>query len=129
MQKHTLGMEYIKQLGVTHIQLMPLYDFGSVDENHPELVYNWGYDPMQYNLPDGSFTTNPHDPYARIVELQEAITTYHKADISVIMDVVYNHVYDPKAYAFEKIVPGYFFRYDHNGNLTNGTFCGNDGNK
>lgn len=126
LQKHTLGMEYIKQLGVTHIQLMPLYDFGSVDENHPGLVYNWGYDPMQYNLPDGSFTTNPHDPYARIVELQEAITTYHKADISVIMDVVYNHVYDPKAYAFEKIVPGYFFRYDHNGNLTNGTFCGND---
>ena len=125
-QKHTLGMEYIKQLGVTHIQLMPLYDFGSVDENHPELVYNWGYDPMQYNLPDGSFTTNPHDPYARIVELQEVIATYHQADISVIMDVVYNHVYDPKAYAFEKIVPGYFFRYDHNGNLTNGTFCGND---
>lgn len=126
LQKHTLGMEYIKQLGVTHIQLMPLYDFGSVDENHPELVYNWGYDPMQYNLPDGSFTTNPHDPYARIVELQEVIATYHQADISVIMDVVYNHVYDPKAYAFEKIVPGYFFRYDHNGNLTNGTFCGND---
>lgn len=126
LQKHTLGMKYIKQLGVTHIQLMPLYDFGSVDENHPELVYNWGYDPMQYNLPDGSFTTNPHDPYARIVELQEVIVTYHQADISVIMDVVYNHVYDPKAYAFEKIVPGYFFRYDHNGNLTNGTFCGND---
>ncbi|BAW17910.1 pullulanase, type I [Streptococcus intermedius] len=126
LQKHTLGMEYIKQLGVTHIQLMPLYDFGSVDENHPELVYNWGYDPMQYNLPDGSFATNPHDPYARIVELQEIIATYHQADISVIMDVVYNHVYDPKAYAFEKIVPGYFFRYDHNGNLTNGTFCGND---
>lgn len=126
LQKHTLGMEYIKQLGVTHIQLMPLYDFGSVDENHPELVYNWGYDPMQYNLPDGSFTTNPHDPYARIVELQEVIATYHQANINVIMDVVYNHVYDPKAYAFEKIVPGYFFRYDHNGNLTNGTFCGND---
>ena len=126
LQEHTLGMDYVKQLGITHIQLMPVYDFGSVDENHPELVYNWGYDPMQYNLPDGSFATNPHDPYTRIVELQEAIATYHQADISVIMDVVYNHVYDPKAYAFEKIVPGYFFRYDHNANLTNGTFCGND---
>lgn len=126
LQEHTLGMNYIKQLGVTHIQLMPLYDFGSVDENHPELVYNWGYDPMQYNLPDGSFATNPHDPYTRIVELQEAIAAYHQADISVIMDVVYNHVYDPQTYAFEKIVPGYFFRYDHNANLTNGTFCGND---
>ena len=126
LQEHTLGMDYIKQLGVTHIQLMPLYDFGSVDENHTELVYNWGYDPMQYNLPDGSFATNPHDPYTRIVELQEAIAAYHQADISVIMDVVYNHVYNPKTYAFEKIVPGYFFRYNHNGNLTNGTFCGND---
>jgi len=126
LQEHTLGMDYVKQLGITHIQLMPVYDFGSVDENHPELVYNWGYDPMQYNLPDGSFATNPHDPYTRIVELQEAIAAYHQADISVIMDVVYNHVYDSKAYAFEKIVPGYFFRYDHNGNLTNGTFCGND---
>ena len=126
LQEHTLGMDYVKQLGITHIQLMPVYDFGSVDENHPELVYNWGYDPMQYNLPDGSFATNPHDPYTRIVELQEAIAAYHQADISVIMDVVYNHVYDPKTYAFEKIVPGYFFRYNHNGNLTNGTFCGND---
>ena len=126
LQEHTLGMDYVKQLGITHIQLMPVYDFGSVDENHPELVYNWGYDPMQYNLPDGSFATNPHDPYTRIVELQEAIAAYHQADISVIMDVVYNHVYNPKTYAFEKIVPGYFFRYNHNGNLTNGTFCGND---
>lgn len=126
LQEHTLGMDYVKQLGITHIQLMPVYDFGSVDENHPELVYNWGYDPMQYNLPDGSFATNPHDPYTRIVELQEAIAAYHQADISVIMDVVYNHVYNPKTYAFEKIVPGYFFRYNLNGNLTNGTFCGND---
>ena len=101
LQEHTLGMDYVKQLGITHIQLMPVYDFGSVDENHPELVYNWGYDPMQYNLPDGSFATNPHDPYTRIVELQEAIAAYHQADISVIMDVVYNHAYNPKTYAFE----------------------------
>lgn len=121
-----IGMSYIKNLGITHIQLMPVYDFGSVDENHPQAVYNWGYDPVQYNTPDGSFATNPNDPYSRILELQDAIEAYHKADISVIMDVVYNHVYHAETYAFEKIVPGYFYRVDDMGLRTNGTFCGND---
>ncbi|GGE23362.1 type I pullulanase [Streptococcus himalayensis] len=124
--EQVIGMEYLKQLGITHIQLMPLYDFGSVDEKHPELSYNWGYDPVQYNLPDGSFATDPDNPYSRIIELQGAISAYHQADISVIMDVVYNHVYNASTYAFEQIVPGYFFRYDENRKLTNGTFCGND---
>lgn len=123
---HYFGLQYLQDLGITHVQLMPLYDFGSVDEKHPELVYNWGYDPVQYNVPDGSFATNPHDPYNRIFELQQAIETYHQADISVIMDVVYNHVYDADSYAFEKIVPGYFYRLDAIGFRTNGTFCGND---
>lgn len=121
-----IGMDYIKQLGVTHIQLMPVYDFGSVDENYPQTVYNWGYDPVQYNTPDGSFATDPNDPYSRILELQEAIEAYHQADISVIMDVVYNHVYHAETYAFEKIVPGYFYRVDDMELRTNGTFCGND---
>lgn len=121
-----LGMDYIKQLGVTHIQLMPLYDFGSVDENYPQAVYNWGYDPVQYNVPEGSFASNPDDPYARIYELQTVIQAYHDADISVIMDVVYNHVYHAEEYAFERIVPGYFYRYQENGLRTDGTFCGND---
>lgn len=121
-----IGMDYIKNLGVTHIQLMPLYDFGSVDESYPQVVYNWGYDPVQYNVPEGSFSSNPNDPYARILELQTAIQAYHDADISVIMDVVYNHVYNADTYAFEKIVPGYFYRFDIDGNRTTGTFCGND---
>ncbi|MEW4354765.1 type I pullulanase [Streptococcus pneumoniae] len=121
-----IGMNYLKNLGITHIQLMPLYDFGSVDETHPNLAYNWGYDPVQYNVPEGSFASNPQDPYSRITELQEVIASYHQANISVIMDVVYNHVYNSKTYAFEQIVPGYFFRYDDERNLTNGTFCGND---
>ncbi|NQP31788.1 type I pullulanase [Streptococcus suis] len=121
-----LGMDYVKDLGVTHIQLLPVYDFGSVDENKPQAVYNWGYDPMQYNLPEGSYSSQPNDPYARILELQEAIQAYHDADISVIMDVVYNHVYHAEKYAFELIVPGYFYRYDEHGMRTDGTFCGND---
>lgn len=126
LKGQTIGMDYVKRLGVTHIQLMPVYDFGSVDENHPQAVYNWGYDPVQYNTPEGSFATDPNDPYSRILELQEAIESYHQADISVIMDVVYNHVYHAETYAFEKIVPGYFYRVDDMELRTNGTFCGND---
>ncbi|MBF0818137.1 type I pullulanase [Streptococcus acidominimus] len=125
-EKMSLGMDYIKELGVTHIQLMPVYDFGSVDESFPQAVYNWGYDPVQYNVPEGSFASKPDDPYARICELQAAIQAYHDADISVIMDVVYNHVYHAEEYAFERIVPGYFYRYQENGLRTDGTFCGND---
>ena len=90
---HTFGLKYLQDLGITHVQLMPVYDFGSVDEKHPELVYNWGYDPVQYNVPEGSLSSDPHDPYSRIFELQDAIAAYHQADMSVIMDVVYNHVY------------------------------------
>ena len=123
---HTFGLKYLQNLGITHVQLMPVYDFGSVDEKHPELVYNWGYDPVQYNVPEGSLSSDPHDPYSRIFELQDAIAAYHQADMSVIMDVVYNHVYEADAYAFEKIVPGYFYRLDEQGLRTNGTFCGND---
>ena len=123
---HTFGLKYLQVLGITHVQLMPVYDFGSVDEKHPELVYNWGYDPVQYNVPEGSLSSDPHDPYSRIFELQDAIAAYHQADMSVIMDVVYNHVYEADAYAFEKIVPGYFYRLDEQGLRTNGTFCGND---
>ena len=126
LDKQVLGLDYVKNLGVTHIQLMPLYDFGSVDEQHPELIYNWGYDPVQYNVPEGSFSSNPNDPYARILELQAAIQAYHDAYISVIIDVVYNHVYHAETYAFEKIVPGYFYRYNEQDQRTNGTFCGND---
>lgn len=123
---HKLGLDYLSQLGITHIQLMPLYDFGSVDEENPQAVYNWGYDPVQYNVPEGSFATDPNDPYARIHELQEVISTYHEKGIGIVMDVVYNHVYHAEEYAFERLVPGYFYRYDKHGNRTDGTFCGND---
>lgn len=121
-----VGFNHVKNLGVTHVQLMPVYDFGSVDETDPQAVYNWGYDPVQYNVPEGSFSTNPNDPYARIIELQKVINSYHQAGIGVLMDVVYNHVYKADSFAFERIVPGYFFRYDAHRQRLSGTFCGND---
>ncbi|KXT75845.1 type I pullulanase [Streptococcus sp. DD12] len=120
------GFDYLKELGISHIQLMPLYDFGSVDEEHPRLCYNWGYDPVQYNVPDGSFVSDPDHPYNRLTDLQDAISLYHQAGIGVIMDVVYNHVYDIDQYAFEKIVPGYCYRVDLAGKKSNGSWCGND---
>ena len=122
----TLGFDYLRHLGVTHVQLLPVYDFGSVDEEDQWKAYNWGYDPVQYNVPEGSYASDPNDPYARILELQDTIATYHQANLSVIMDVVYNHVYKADEFAFERIVPGYFYRYDQDRQRTNGTFCGND---
>ncbi len=92
----------------------------------PTSGYNWGYDPVQYNVPEGSFSSQPNDPYQRILELQQVIDAYHEADLSLIMDVVYNHVYLSDDFAFERIVPGYFYRYDQDRQRTNGTFCGND---
>ena len=121
-----LGFDYLQKLGITHVQLLPVYDFGSVDEENQWKAYNWGYDPVQYNVPEGSYASDPNDPYARIWELQDAIATYHQSNLSVIMDVVYNHVYQADEYAFEQIVPGYFYRYNAEGERTNGTFCGND---
>ena len=121
-----LGFDYLQKLGITHVQLLPVYDFGSVDEEDQWKAYNWGYDPVQYNVPEGSYASDPNDPYARILELQDTIDTYHQANLSVIMDVVYNHVYQADEYAFEQIVPGYFYRYNAEGERTNGTFCGND---
>lgn len=126
LNNQPIGFDYLKKLGVTHVQLMPVYDFGSVDEINPLLLYNWGYDPVQYNVPEGSYSTNPFDPYARIIELQQAIDFYHRHNIHVIMDVVYNHVYHIQTFSIEKIVPGYAYRVNEHNQPTNGTYCGND---
>lgn len=125
------GLGYIKNLGITHIQFLPIYAFGGVDElkqnNYEEgFLYNWGYNPMQYMVPSGFFSLNPNDPYTRINELKELIDTIHSLNIGVNMDVVFNHVYDSKWYPFEKLVPGYTFRTDERGYLTNSSWCGND---
>lgn len=120
------GFDYLCSLGVTHIQLMPIFDFATVDENNVEHFYNWGYDPMQYNAPDGSFSTNPNDPCCRVLEFKQLVSACHLNGLKVIMDVVYNHVYDMHQSSFEKIVPYYYFRRSDSGAVSNGSFCGND---
>lgn len=121
----TSGLDYLKQSGVTHVQLMPFFDFATVDETAPGRDYNWGYDPQNYNVPEGSFATAPADPQTRISEAQAMVTALHAAGLRVIMDVVYNHVYDPRAQALALTVPGYYFR-QHEGQLSDGTGTGND---
>jgi len=114
----------IKDLGVTHVELLPVFDYASVDENSPS--FNWGYDPQNYNVPEGSYSSDPTNPVTRIVELKSAIQSLHNQGLRVNMDVVYNHVYSAPSFSQNQIVPGYFFRTDNNGNLTSGSGCGND---
>ncbi len=118
------GISAIKDLGVTHVELLPFFDFASVDEASPG--FNWGYDPMNYNVPEGSYSSDPNKPTARITELKQAIQAMHDQKLRVNMDVVYNHVYNAGAFSQESIVPGYWFRTDETGSLTNGTGVGND---
>ena len=121
------GINHLKELGVTHIHIMPSYDYASVDETTLEQhEYNWGYDPLNYNVPDGSYSTNPYDPAIRINEFKQMVMACHKAGIRVIMDVVYNHVMDAATSNFELTAPGYFFRKKADGSLANGSGCGNE---
>jgi len=120
------GIEYLKQLGVTHVQLMPIFDFDGVKEEDVQGPYNWGYNPRQYNVPQGWFSTEPENPYNRIDELKKTIDELHKEGIGVIMDVVYNHVFDPVNYPMEKLVPGYMYHVDREGIYTNVSGCKND---
>lgn len=122
------SIKYLKSLGITHVQLMPIYDFSSdsVNELNQFEKYNWGYDPTNYNVVEGSFATDPTTPTVRIKELKKMIKTLHDNGIRVIMDVVYNHVYDAMQHSFEKIVPNYAFRKDELCNFSNGSACGND---
>lgn len=128
LTKHnnSAGLDYLVELGITHLQLMPIYDFATVDENHQNVLYNWGYDPAQYNVPEGSYCSDPNDGYSRVVECKQMIADLHAKGIRVVMDVVYNHMYDVNASAFERIVPGYYFRKNPDGTLSNGSWCGND---
>ncbi|MCT7809928.1 MAG: type I pullulanase [Lactobacillus iners] len=119
------GLDYLKKLGVTHVQFLPMYDFGSIDEAHPSNAYNWGYDPVNYNVPEGSYSSKPADPAARILEMKSMINALHKQGLRVVMDVVYNHVYGLDKQAFDKVVPGYYFKYDDNGNMVDDIGMGN----
>jgi pullulanase len=120
------GLDHIKQLGVTHVHLLPSFDFNSVDETKPAAnKYNWGYDPLNYNVPEGSYSTNPYDGNVRIKEFKKMVQTLHKNGLRVILDVVYNHTSDAKS-NFNQFTPGYFYRHNANGSYSNGTGCGNE---
>ena len=120
------GFSYLKTLGITHVQLMPVLDFGSVNELYPMLHYNWGYDPVQYRCLEGSFSLDPTSPYERKFEFVHLIEECHRHQLRVNLDVVFNHVYDKEESAFEKCVPNYYFQMNSNGDFSNGTYCGND---
>lgn len=119
------GLDYIASLGITHLQLMPIFDFYGISDLNPERYYNWGYNPLQYFVPKGAYSTNPNDPYCRINELISFIDLCHAYGILVNMDVVFNHVNDVNKFPFDILVPGYYFR-TNNGYLTNTSGCGND---
>ena len=121
------GIDHIKDLGITHIHLLPVYDYASVDETAlDEPQFNWGYDPENYNVPEGSYSTDPYHGEVRVKEMKQMVKSLHDNDLSVIMDVVYNHVYNAGTFNFNLIVPDYFSRVDENGTYSNGSGCGND---
>lgn len=121
------GLDHIKDLGITHLQIMPAYDYASVDESTlEENKFNWGYDPQNYNVPEGSYSTDPYNGEVRVKEMKQMVQGLHDNGLSVVMDVVYNHVYDASEFCYNKIVPGYFSRIDEEGKYSSGSGCGND---
>ena len=120
------GLDHMKSLGITHLHLLPSYDYASVDETNPDAAFNWGYDPVNYNVPEGSYSTDPYDGFVRVREMKQMIKGLHDNGISVILDVVYNHVFDAESFCFNRIVPGYFSRITDDGVYSNGSACGND---
>lgn len=119
------GLDHLLELGITHIHLLPVFDFSSIDETKED-EYNWGYDPYLYNVPEGSYATNPYDGTVRIKEFKEMIMALHENGIRVIMDVVYNHTFNTERNPFEILVPNYYYRSNSNGIYTNGSGCGNE---
>ena len=121
------GIDHLKELGITHVHILPSYDYASVDETKLDIPqYNWGYDPQNYNVPDGSYSTDPYKPEVRIREFKQMVQSLHKAGIRVIMDVVYNHTFNTEHSNFELTVPGYFYRQNEDGTFANGSGCGNE---
>lgn len=123
--KHPTCLAYLKELGVTHVQLMPVFDYGSVDESGGPEQFNWGYDPVNYNIPEGSYATDPIDGAVRIREMKEAVQALHRNGFRVIMDVVYNHTYRLDSWLW-RTVPWYYYRQEEDGSPSNGSGCGSD---
>lgn len=121
------GLEHLQELGVTHVHLLPVYDFYSVDESRKEQdQYNWGYDPLNYNTTEGSYSSNPDDGITRIKEFKEAVKALHQKNIRVVMDVVYNHTMLTENSYFNQLVPGYYYRQKEDGSFSNASACGNE---
>lgn len=121
-----IGLDHIAKLGVTHIHLLPVFDYQTVDETNPEAGFNWGYDPLNYNIPEGSYATDPNNGTARVREFKELIKAAHDRGIGIIMDVVYNHTYSTADSPFSKTFPEYYYRHNADGTLSNGSACGNE---
>ena len=122
----SVGVDYLVDLGVTHVHLLPSYDYATVKEEDPDSGFNWGYDPKNYNVPEGSYSTDPYRGEVRIMEYKQMVQALHEAGIGVIMDVVYNHTFSATDSNFHRIVPYYYYRYQANGSNSNASGCGND---
>lgn len=121
------GINHLKELGITHVHILPSYDYNSVDEsNLPANKYNWGYDPQNYNTPEGSYSTNPADPAARVKEMKQMVKSLHDAGIGVIMDVVYNHTAENNGSNFSLTAPDYYYRHKADGSYSDASACGNE---
>ena len=120
-----VGVDYLKALGITHVHLLPVYDYATVNEAEPDKEFNWGYDPKNYNVPEGSYSTDPYNGEVRIKEFKQMVQALHAAGIGVDMDVVYNHTYDATS-SFNRIVPYYYYRYTNTGANSSASGCGND---
>lgn len=121
------GIDHLIELGVTHVHLLPSYDYASIDETRlDENKYNWGYDPLNYNVPEGGYSTDPYDPYTRIREFKQMVQALHKAGIRVIMDVVYNHTFTGVDSHLNRLVPGYFYRFNADSTWSDASGCGNE---
>ena len=122
---HVTGLDYLKALGVTHVQIMPAFDYATVDEAGADTEFNWGYDPLNYNIPEGSYATDADDGAVRIREFKEMVQALHRSGFRVIMDVVYNHTYSLDS-PLQKTMPWYYYRSTDEGMAANGSACGND---
>lgn len=121
------GIDHLKELGITHVHLLPVYDYASIDETKlDENKYNWGYDPQNYNVPEGGYATDPRNPISRIKEFKQMVQSLHNEEIGVIMDVVYNHTYVGENSHLNLLVPGYFYRFNEDESWSNASGCGNE---